>query len=69
MPLLAAASLTIAIAPTNNNVVYVAMSDNGSLYGYGRMAGIYRADDGINFVPVLDWSHEFSPWLVEIALE
>ncbi len=55
--------MTIAIAPSNNDVIYIAMADNGGLSGYGRLAGIFRADDGTNFSSVLDMSHEFSPWL------
>lgn len=55
--------MTIAIAPSNNDVIYIAMADNGGLNGYGRLISIYRADDGANFSSVLDMSHEFSPWL------
>jgi len=55
--------MTVAIAPTDDDRVYLAMSDNGGLSGYGRIAGLFRADDGVTFEPVLDFSHEFSPWL------
>jgi photosystem II stability/assembly factor-like uncharacterized protein len=55
--------MTISIAPSDNDVIYVAIADNGGLNGYGRIAGLFRADDGVNFQPVLDWQHKFSPWL------
>lgn len=55
--------MSIAIAPSNNDVIYLTMTDNGGLGGYGRIANLYRADDGVNFSAVLDMAHQFSPWL------
>ncbi|NNE07976.1 MAG: hypothetical protein HKN20_05370, partial [Gemmatimonadetes bacterium] len=55
--------MSIAIAPSDNDVVYVTMTDNGGLGGYGRIANLYRADDGENFNAVLDLNHKFGPWL------
>jgi len=55
--------MTIAIAPTDNDVIYLAMADNGSQYDLGRLDSVFRADDGINFSSVLDFDHPFSPWL------
>ncbi len=55
--------MTIAIAPSNNDVVYLAMADNGGLNGFGRIVSVFRSDDGINFASVLDLGHTFSPWL------
>ena len=55
--------MTIAIAPSNNDVIYLAMADNGGLNDFGRLVGIFRSDDGTNFDSVLDSDHPFSPWL------
>ncbi|MFH1419953.1 MAG: hypothetical protein ABII12_16895, partial [Planctomycetota bacterium] len=55
--------MTIAIAPSDNDVIYLAMADNGGLSGYGRLVSVFRADDGVNFSSVLDFNHPFSPWL------
>jgi photosystem II stability/assembly factor-like uncharacterized protein len=55
--------MTIAIAPSNNDIIYLAMADNGGLNGFGRIVSVFRADDGVNFSSVLDFDHPFSPWL------
>ncbi|MBN2559936.1 MAG: hypothetical protein JXQ75_03275 [Phycisphaerae bacterium] len=55
--------MTIAIAPSDNDVIYLAMADNGGLYGFGRLVSVFRADDGVNFSSVLDFDHPFSLWL------
>ena len=59
--------MTIAIAPSDNNRVYLCMADNGGLAQYGRLVGLWRADDGENFNHVLDMGHKFSPWLLSYA--
>jgi photosystem II stability/assembly factor-like uncharacterized protein len=55
--------MTIAIAPSNNDVIYLAMADNGGLNGFGRIVSVFKADDGLNFLSVLDLGHPFGPWL------
>jgi photosystem II stability/assembly factor-like uncharacterized protein len=55
--------MTIAIAPSDNDVIYLAMADNGGLYGWGRLVSVFRADDGVSFSSVLDFDHPFSLWL------
>jgi photosystem II stability/assembly factor-like uncharacterized protein len=55
--------MTIAIAPSNNDIIYLAMADNGGLNGFGRIVSVFRADDGATFASVLDMGHPFSPWL------
>jgi photosystem II stability/assembly factor-like uncharacterized protein len=56
--------MTLAIAPSDNDRVYLVMADNGGLSGWGRIVSVFRADDGVNFTSVLDPSHPFSPWLM-----
>ncbi len=55
--------MTIAISPTDNDRIYLGMADNGGLAQYGRLVGIFRADDGVNFTYVQDPDHRFTPWL------
>jgi hypothetical protein len=55
--------MTIAIAPSNNDIIYIVMADNGGLNGFGRVVSVFRTDDGTNFASVLDFDHPFSPWL------
>lgn len=59
--------MTIAIAPTNQDRVYVAMADNGGLTQLGRIADLWRADDGVTFQSVLDFDSHLSPWLFSYA--
>jgi photosystem II stability/assembly factor-like uncharacterized protein len=56
--------MTIAIAPSDNDRVYLVMADNGGLNGWGLLASVFRSDDGVNFSDVLDHNHPFSPWLM-----
>ncbi len=55
--------MEIAIAPSNNDVIYLTMADNGTGIGLGRMISVFRADDGYTFNAVLDQEHPISPWL------
>ncbi len=55
--------MEIAIAPSNNDVIYLTMADNGTAVQLGRLISVFRADDGLNFSAVLDLEHPFSPWL------
>ena len=59
--------MMIAIAPSNNDRIYLTMADNGSGVQYGRLVSIFRSDDGVSFNSVLDFSHPFSPWLMSYA--
>ena len=60
--------MTIALAPSNNDVIYLAMADNGGLSGQiGRIVTVFKATDGVAFTSVLDQNHPFSPWLMSYA--
>jgi photosystem II stability/assembly factor-like uncharacterized protein len=59
--------MTIAIAPTDNDRIYLGMADNGGLSGWGRIAGLFRSDDGITFAYAQDPEHKFTPWLFSYA--
>lgn len=59
--------MEIAIAPTNGDRIYVGVSDNGNLHALGRIADLWRSDNGINFASVLDFDHKFGPWLFSYA--
>ncbi len=57
--------MTIALAPSNNDVLYLLMADNGAGGGYGQLVGVYRSTDGGNtFESRVDFSHPFGPWLL-----
>jgi hypothetical protein len=56
--------MEIAIAPSDGDRVYVCMADNGTLAQYGRLADLWRADDGVTFASVVDFEHKFGPWLL-----
>jgi len=55
--------MEIAIAPSNNDVIYLTMAANGTGVQFGRLISVFRADDGQTFNNVLDPVHPFSPWL------
>lgn len=56
---------TIALAPSNNDVLYLLMSDNGSGGAYGQLVSIFRSlDGGDTFESRIDFSHPFGPWLL-----
>ena len=55
--------MTLAISPTDNDRIYLGMADNGGLAGWGRIAGLFRSDDGVSFAYVQDPTHKFTPWL------
>jgi len=59
--------MTIAIAPSDNDVIYIAMADNGGLNGLGRIVSVFKSTNGTTFTAMLDPSHPFSPWLMSYA--
>jgi len=60
--------MTIAIAPSNNDVIYLAMADNGGLNQLGRIVSVFKSvNGGASFTAVLDPSHPFSPWLMSYS--
>lgn len=59
--------MAIAIAPSDNNRIYVSMAENPTLGQYGRLVDLWRADDGATFQSVLDLKHPFGPWLFSVV--
>ncbi len=56
--------ITIAIAPSDSNRMYLFMSQNSSGF-LGRVYSLFRSDDGgDSWVSSLDFSHPFSEWLM-----
>lgn len=55
--------MVIAIAPSDNDRIYVGMADNGGLAQFGRIADLWRSDDGVTFTSVLNPGDLFAPWL------
>jgi photosystem II stability/assembly factor-like uncharacterized protein len=56
--------ITIAIAPSDNNRLYLLMSQNYSA-AWGRVYSVFRSDDGgDSWYSSLDFSHPFSEWLL-----
>ncbi|MEM7305742.1 MAG: hypothetical protein AAF682_03685 [Planctomycetota bacterium] len=56
--------MKVEFAPSDNDVVYLAMADNGTVGAVGQIVNLWRSDDGgATFNGVLDLGHEFSPWL------
>ncbi len=64
--------MTLALAPSNNDVLYLVMADNGTGGAWGQLVAVFRTDDGGGtFNSTLDFGHPFSAWLmsyVSIAL-
>lgn len=56
--------ITIAIAPSDNDRIYLLMSQNQSGY-FGRLYSVFRSDNGgATWVSSLDFGHPFSEWLL-----
>ncbi len=56
--------MTIAFAPSNNDVLYLAMADNGLGSQLGRLVNVYRSiDGGATFQGRVNFTSEFGPWL------
>ncbi len=57
--------MTLAIAPSNNDRIYLVMADNGTGGQYGKLVSVFRSDDGgASFNSPLDIGHPFSEWLL-----
>jgi hypothetical protein len=56
--------MTVAIAPSNNNRIYILMAQNSS-GSYGKLYSIFRSDNGgASFYSALNFQHPFSEWLL-----
>ncbi len=56
--------MVIAIAPSDNDRIYVGMADNGDLTQFGRLAELWRSNDGgLTFSSPLLPGDKFGPWL------
>lgn len=57
--------MSLALAPSNNDVLYLAMADNGLGGAVGKLVNVYQSTDGGNsFSGRVDFSTEFGPWLM-----
>ncbi len=55
---------TIAIAPSDNDVIYLGMADNGTVNPVGQLVNIYRSlDGGLTYTPQVDMGSLTGPWL------
>lgn len=60
--------MTLAFAPSNPNVLYLLMADNGLGPQLGRIVSLFRSTDGgATFDSRPDPAHKFSPWLLSYA--
>ncbi len=57
--------MTLALAPGDNDVLYVLMADNGSGGALGQLVNLYRSGDGGNtFTGQVDLGSLAGPWLL-----
>lgn len=57
--------MTIALAPSNNDVIYLLMADNGSGNAYGQLVDVFRSEDGGDtFTGQVDFAGPTGPWLL-----
>ena len=57
--------MTLALAPSNNDILYLLMADNGSGGAYGKLVNVYRTDDGgDSFTAQIDFASHLGPWLL-----
>ena len=57
--------MSLAIAPSNNDVIYISMADNGVGGAVGKLVSVFRSTDGGDtWVARPDPLHPFSPWLL-----
>jgi len=55
----------IAVAPSDNDVVYLCMADNGSGGGTGQLVSVFRSiDGGDTWESRIDFGDPFGPWLL-----
>ncbi|MHC5212727.1 MAG: WD40/YVTN/BNR-like repeat-containing protein, partial [Planctomycetota bacterium] len=56
---------TIALAPSDNDVMYLLMADNGSGGAFGSILNVYRSEDGGDtFTGQVDFGSLTGPWLL-----
>jgi photosystem II stability/assembly factor-like uncharacterized protein len=56
---------TIALAPSDNDVVYLLMADNGSTNSFGKLVDVFRSvDGGETFAGRVNMSSLTGPWLL-----
>ncbi len=56
---------TIALAPSNNDIMYLLMADNGAGNPTGQLVNVFRSDDGGDtFTSQVDFSSLTGPWLL-----
>ena len=56
---------SIAIAPSDNDVIYLSMADNGSVNDIGQLVSVFRSvDGGDTWQSRSDFAHPFGPWLL-----
>ncbi len=57
--------MTIAFAPSNNDIMYLLMADNGTGGQFGQLVNVYRSvDGGLNWTGRVDFSSLTGPWLL-----
>ncbi len=57
--------MTIAFAPSDNDVMYVLMADNGAAAPTGQLVNVYRSTDGgKSFEPRVSFDTLTGPWLL-----
>lgn len=57
--------MTIAFAPSDNDVMYILMANNGSTAPTGRLVNVFRSDDGgDSFAGVVAFDTLTGPWLL-----
>lgn len=57
--------MTIALAPSNNDVMYLLMADNGTGNAYGQLVDVYRSEDGgETFTGQVDFASATGAWLL-----
>ncbi len=56
--------MTIAMAPSDNRVIYLLMADNGTGAPAGQLVNVFQATDGQNFQPRVDLTSKMGPWLL-----
>lgn len=61
--------MSIALAPSDNDVMYLLMADNGSGGALGQLVSVFRSDDGgDSFTAQVDLGSKFGPWLLSNAI-
>ncbi|MHC4218101.1 MAG: WD40/YVTN/BNR-like repeat-containing protein [Planctomycetota bacterium] len=57
--------MTVAFAPSDNDIIYLLMANNGSTDATGKLIDVFRSDDGgETFVPRVNMNSLPGPWLL-----